>query len=147
MVLEDYLDFHFQTICEDGSPDEIGDIFCTMWRQCIIGDFTLVTNALAKEYVRHEMVSKSEGLTGGDAADDSDNDDNNNESELLLQEALSAHKAASRSNNNMESINENDEQQDMLIDSENIEIAQTLPKVDPDGWETVTKGKKSNKRI
>ena len=143
MVLEDYLDIHFQTICEDGSPDEIGDIFCTMWRQCIIGDFTLVTNALAKEYVRHEMVSKSEGLTGGDAADDSDNDDNNNESELLLQEALSAHKV---SINSMQSINEIDEEQAMIIDNENIEIVQTIPKVDPDGWETVTKGKKTNKK-
>ena len=26
----------------------------TMWRECSAGDFTLATNALAREYVRHE---------------------------------------------------------------------------------------------
>ena len=25
-----------------------------MWRECCTGDFTIATNALAREYVRHE---------------------------------------------------------------------------------------------
>ncbi len=54
LVLEDYLETNFSTICEDGSPGEIGELFCLMWRQCVEKDFTLVTNALAREFVRNE---------------------------------------------------------------------------------------------
>lgn len=28
-----------------------------MWRECSAGDFTLATNALAREYVRHEGIA------------------------------------------------------------------------------------------
>jgi hypothetical protein len=44
----------FNAILEDGSPDELGELLVTMWRQCGEGDFTIATNALAKEYMRHE---------------------------------------------------------------------------------------------
>ena len=54
LILEDVMENDFNTICEDESPDELGDLLCTMWRQCGEGDFNLVTNALAREYTRHE---------------------------------------------------------------------------------------------
>lgn len=43
-----------------------------MWRECSAGDFTLSTNALAREYMRHEVVSRSQGLEAGDAIDSDD---------------------------------------------------------------------------
>ena len=57
LILEDYMETEFNTILEDGSPDELGELLVTMWRQCGEGDFTLVTNALAREYVRHEGMA------------------------------------------------------------------------------------------
>ena len=45
-----------------------------MWRECSAGDFTLSTNALAREYMRHEVVSRSQGLEAGDAIDSDDED-------------------------------------------------------------------------
>lgn len=83
LVLEDYLETHFNTICEDGSPDELGELFVQMWRDCCNGDFTLVTNILAKEFVRHEMISKSQGLDSGDVVDDDDEMDANQQGYLL----------------------------------------------------------------
>jgi hypothetical protein len=44
----------FNTLCEDESPDELGELLVTMWKQCGDGDFTLATNALAREFTRHE---------------------------------------------------------------------------------------------
>jgi hypothetical protein len=54
LLLEDYMETDFNAILEDGSPDELGELLVTMWRQCGEGDFTIATNALAKEYMRHE---------------------------------------------------------------------------------------------
>ena len=33
-----------------------------MWGQCVTGDFTLVTNALAREYARSEVLDKCQGI-------------------------------------------------------------------------------------
>lgn len=35
-------------VCEDGSPDEIGEIVVTMYRQCAEGDFSLVNKVKIK---------------------------------------------------------------------------------------------------
>ncbi len=123
LILEDYLEQEFNTICEDGSPEELGEMFCVMWRKCCNGDFTMVTDVLAREYVRHEMVSKSQGLAGGDADSDDEGglDDNG---EALVAEA-------------METIQEDDS-------AMQEEEQEAPPLVDPDGWETVTR--KSNKK-
>lgn len=50
------MDSHFHTVCDDGSPEEIGELLCTMWRQCCTGEFGLVHSVLGKEFVRHEVV-------------------------------------------------------------------------------------------
>ena len=63
ILLEDYMDTQFSTVCEDGSCDELGELLVDMWRQCGDGDFNLVTNALAREFVRHETLSRSQGIT------------------------------------------------------------------------------------
>ncbi len=66
MVLEDFLETSFNTICEDGSPDEIGEIVVTMWRQCSTGDFSSVERTLAQERLRAGAAKQSVGIDGGD---------------------------------------------------------------------------------
>ena len=123
LVLEDYMETQFSTILEDNSPDELGDLLVTMWRQCGEGDFTLVTNALAREYVRHEVVRRSQGLEGGDAidSDDEGGDDGADTSAQLVAIAEGA----------------------MEMEDDDEEEEEAAPKVDPDGWETVARGKKT----
>lgn len=141
LLLEDYLDTNFQTICEDDSPDDLGELFCDMWRQCITGNTDLVTNALSREYVRHEMVSRSEGLDTGDADDGSD-DGEVNDSELALQEALasglSAEGLAAIPESGMDT--EGGEDESLPMEPEPVPVR------DPDGWETVARGKKVTKK-
>lgn len=134
LLLEDYLDTNFCTICEDGSPEELGDLFCTMWRECIVGNTNLVTNALSREYVRHEMVSRSEGLDGGDADDGSD-DEGATGAEEELNEAV---------RQQLEGVAEGD----METEEAEGDMAEAVlePVKDPEGWETVARGKKTKKR-
>ena len=73
MLVEDYVEGEFNMVCEDGSPDEIGEIVVTMYRQCAEGDFSLVNTTLAREKVRQNVVGLSSGLeAGGDVLDDSE---------------------------------------------------------------------------
>lgn len=137
LVLEDYLDTNFSTICEDGSPDELGEVFCTMWRQCCAGDFSMVTNVLAKEYVRHEMVSKSQGLEGGDTIEEGDEEEENGtdgaetnqQVEQMVQQALA--QGQQRDAGEMQ--------------TDGPEEQQAPPLVDPDGWEMISRGRKAKK--
>jgi hypothetical protein len=46
LLLDDIMESSFNTICEDESTDEIGQLLCTMFHQCCNGDLTLVTEAL-----------------------------------------------------------------------------------------------------
>jgi pre-rRNA-processing protein TSR2 len=137
LLLEDYLDTNFCTICEDGSPDELGDLFCSMWRECIVGNTNLVTNALSREYVRHEMVSKSEGLDGGDADDGSD-EEYGNEAEDAVNEAVREQLGA---------VVEGDMETEDAEAPPLVAVEPTPERAkDPDGWETVERGKKTKKR-
>lgn len=77
----------FQTICEDGSTDELADIFLTMWRETGVGNFALVTNALAREFQRHEIVTASVGLEGGDAIDSDGEDEAEGDAMMMEEEA------------------------------------------------------------
>eukprot|EP01036_Dinobryon_divergens_P031185 gene31185-40544_t len=88
LVLEDFMEVNFNTICEDGSADEVSDLLCTMWRQCSVGDFTLVHNALAREYVRHEaeILNNSQGVTADGDADDEMMDDVNEEDDAAMED-------------------------------------------------------------
>ena len=122
LELEDYMESEFNTVCEDGSYDELGELFCKMWRECCEGNFTMVTDILAKEYVRHEMVSKSQGLSNGDADDDSDNENNVEDAEEMIREAL-------------------EEVQEDGNAMAQEEEAEAPPLVDPDGWAGTPVGK------
>lgn len=60
-------------VCEDGSPDEIGEIIVTMYRQCAEGDFSLVNSTIERERARQDVVARSTGLeAGGDVLDESE---------------------------------------------------------------------------
>lgn len=114
LILEDYLETHFSTICEDGSPEELGELLVEMWRQCLAGDFTLVHNALAREYVRHEVVTRSQGLDNGDIDEDSDNEETAERQEGAI----------------LETIQEIEEEEEKM------------PLVDEEGFTSVVRGKK-----
>lgn len=130
LILEDYLESNFNTICEDGSPDQVGEIFCTMWRQCIEGNYQMVTDILAKEFVRHEMVTRSQGLVGGDVDDESDDGVDN--SELL--EAVE------------EAVKEETEEQEQTMQTEEDTAPELVPMKDPDGWEVVDRSNNKKKK-
>jgi hypothetical protein len=98
LILEDILETDFNTECEDGSTDELGDLFCSMWGQVGEGDFTLVTNALATEFARHETISKCRGIEGGDECDSDDEEEDKvavgTNEELLAAAAAAAEQRA-----------------------------------------------------
>lgn len=134
LVLEDYLETHFNTICEDGSPEELGELFVQLWRQCCAGDFAMVRDIMSKEATRNKasVVSSSQGLSGGDADDGSDDDDGDGKD--LLEEAMGQA---------MGTILEEEEMGETM-ETENDTAP---PLVDADGWETVVKkGKKSGSK-
>ena len=135
ILLEVYMEVCFNTICEDGSYDELGIKFCNMWKECIMGKTDMVSAELGKEYQRHEMVSRSEGLDTGDADDGSDDGEMNEGAEEAIQEAVA--QALSAGGEGMEIEGE----------SESLKQKNLPPIRDPDGWETVARGKKiANKK-
>ena len=158
LVLEDYLDTQFKTICEDGSPDEIGEILCTMWRQCLAGDFGLVKDTIARESTRKEMVSKSEGLVNGDAMDDDDEDDVGEEEDIIasnhdgasLRGVLSVFRSSSDEVQlqQLESIAEDvDEEMDIDNSQQPQPVAQVeIQNLETDEWAVVTRGKKTKQK-
>lgn len=100
-----------------------------MWRQCVAGDFTLVTNSLAREYVRHEMVSRSQGLSNTGDAMDSDEEREEGAAGGAADLAAIAEDGDEADGTAMDAVEEVEE-----------------PRVDPDGWETVKRGKAKGKK-
>lgn len=129
LVLEDYMETHFNTMCDDGSPDEIGELLALMWRQCCTGNFELVSTTLGREFVRHETILKCQGVeASGDVLDSDDEDgmagipeDIGAELTEATAEAVAADAAATEA--------ETDGEATMTVD--------------PDGWETVVRGTKA----
>ena len=74
-ILEDYMEAHFNTMLEDGSPDEIGELLCDMWRKCCVGDFEAVNIVKTKERMRPSITGQCQGLEGGDVIDSDDEND------------------------------------------------------------------------
>ena len=48
-----------------------------MWNECVVGNFNLVTNALAREYQRSEVLEQCQGVdqSGDDMLDDDEDDE------------------------------------------------------------------------
>ena len=88
LLLEEYMEVYFNTICEDDSLDELGIKFCDMWKECIVGKTDKVSEELSKECQQYEMVSRSEGLDTGDADDGSDDGEMNEGAEEDIQRRL-----------------------------------------------------------
>lgn len=119
------MDTQFATELEDGSPAEIGEIICTMWRQCGEGNFNQVTDTLSREFQRHDVLSRSQGLCGGDVMEDSDSEGEECSQGVEIDAIASATLASTSS---------------MFV--EETPIANVFgftaePPVDADGWETV----------
>ena len=117
VLLEDFLETEFSTVCEDDSPSEIAELLLDMWRQCCAGDFLLAINALARDYARHEVINLSQGMNM-DSDDDADEDLREGADPLAISSTIV-----------MEEV-----------------IEEPLPRVDKDGWEMVTRGKSARKR-
>ena len=153
LILEDFMEVNFNTICEDGSADEVSDLLCTMWRQCSVGDFTLVHNALAREYVRHEaeVLNNSQGVTADGDADDEmmDEDGNEDEDEVMEDEDnVDSRTEPIRSDADVPrtALDVDMNQVAVEIDT-NTSVFQSIESnisssiMQDDGWETVQKGK------
>lgn len=133
LVLEDYLETYFNTICEDGSPEEIGELLCVLWAECIAKNYGRV-NALTERLAqrrRDEIMHASQGLAKGDEEDSDDDDAGAENPEQLIQEAMAASGA-------LQMIAEEDEEEE-----------NAPPLVDADGFQMVQhhkgKGKKNHK--
>lgn len=127
MLIEDYVDQEFSMVCEDGSPEEIGEILIQMWRECSEGNFNLVQNIIGRERDRQmrNPLTQSQGLEGGDIIDENEEDNNHD-------------------NDNYNNINNNSI--DMFeITEPQEEYVRPGPIIDEDGFETVVRGKKSRK--
>jgi hypothetical protein len=116
LILEDSLESDFNTICEDESTEELGELIVTLWRTCGEGDLTLLNKVLSTESLRATVIQQSRGLEGGDEID-SDNENDGTTLEAVLE-------------GNEKAI------------EEDMEMEEAPPLVDPDGWQTVTKPKK-----
>jgi hypothetical protein len=116
-LIEDYVDAEFSMVCEDDSPDELGELLTIMWRECTEGKFDLVNNALGREseQARQGVIASSQGLEGGDAIDEDEDEDGGDYSEETMQQYEEAMEAAG-------------------------------PVVDEDGFETVARGKKGKSK-
>lgn len=87
MLVEDFVDSEFNMVCEDGSPDEIGEILVTMYNQCGEGNFSLVQSTVAREASMQNMISRSSGLEdGGDAVDDTDQGNSSQDMNTIVEE-------------------------------------------------------------
>ena len=133
LVLEDYLETYFNTVCEDGSPDEIGELLCILWAECIAKNYGRVNMLIERlaQRRRDEVLQQSQGLAKGDEADSDDDDDMDSDphrSEALIQEALAESGA-------LQAIAEDD----------NEVKEDSPPLVDADGFQTVVGNKKGKK--
>jgi hypothetical protein len=125
------METHFSTICEDGSTDELGEMFVTMWRQCCEGDFTLVTNALSREFQRHEVLSQCQGISNTGDVMENDEDDVSLANNVDVMQSI---------------IEEESMDVGQITDrTENQEEKMTSQQVGSDGWEMVSRGKSKSK--
>jgi hypothetical protein len=78
MLIEDYCDEEFSMVCEDGSPEEIGELLVQMWRECSEGEFRLVSNVCGRERDRlaSNPLEHSQGLEGGDVIEGPEDEEN-----------------------------------------------------------------------
>jgi pre-rRNA-processing protein TSR2 len=134
-VLEDYMESNFNTVCDDGSADELGELFVDMWRKCCAGEFAMVQDILEKERKRASVTGQCTGLEGGDAIDDDDDEDVSDGmalNDMVKERALEALAE--------EVDGEGGEKMDADDDGE-----EAPPLVDADGFTTVATGKKKKK--
>mmetsp|Transcript_2723 Transcript_2723/g.3876 ORF Transcript_2723/g.3876 Transcript_2723/m.3876 type:complete len:200 (-) Transcript_2723:231-830(-) len=117
--LEDFLDAQFHTVAEDGSLSEVASIILEMFQKCGVQDMSLVNNVLARE----QQLLPSQQL-GQKVADE--NDDDSDEDMNVGSNAQPTAQLATIVENNMEEVQKGGEAM-----------------VDADGWETVSKPRRS----
>jgi hypothetical protein len=69
------MDTDFNTLLEDGSADEVGELLVNMWRLCAGGDFSLVETVISKESRATDVLRESRGIDRGDEMDSDDEND------------------------------------------------------------------------
>lgn len=133
LILEDSMDTDFNTLLEDGSAEEVGELLVNMWRLCAGGDFSLVETVMSKESRVVDVLSQSRGL---DRGDEMDSDDEN--------EGLDVADAVASSIEHPSS-SEMEESMDLpLPDSLPTDSSDRSRMYDEDGWEIA--GKRRTRR-
>jgi len=153
LILDDVMETNFNTICEDESTDDLGQIMCDMFNQCCVGDLTNVQRTLNQEQARNmaNFVGRSVGIERGDEIGDDDDEDmsniaeNNIEVNTVFAAALanannSLFSHATTSNNGIPTPKHNITSS--TNDMETSEPQEKVSTVDADGWETVVKKNK-----
>ena len=138
--MDDALESDFNTLCEDESTDEIGNILVNMWRECGDGNFERVHQIISRERLRStDVIKQSQGLESGDMIDsDDENEGGELEAEIgARDESIIPFEFSSASSSIADVA--------MMVESSEAPELVEAPVADPDGWETVTKPKKTNK--
>ena len=139
LVLEDFMETYFNTLLEDGSSEEIGELFCNMWRKCSTGDFSVVDEVRRKEAQRPQVAQMSKGLDASGDILEGDDDDSECVSNTVFRQAV-AHQ--------MERIREEDAEDDVAKESAEEVGATEMSVVDADGFMLVQTGKsKKSKKV
>lgn len=140
-ILEDYMEANFNTVCDDGSSEELGELFVDMWRKCCAGDFEMVQTIMAREKNRAHITGQCQGLQGGDAIDE-DDDDSDGEGDGAALNSMVRERA-------LEVLQEEGAAEKMIAeeggDGMDEDAEEAPPLVDADGFETVVSGKKKKK--
>lgn len=156
LVLEDFMETHFNTLLEDGSSEEIGELLCTMWRACSVGDFAMSSEIRRKEALRPQILQLSRGLdSGGDAilqGDDDDDDDDGGEGgdsqcipNAVFQQAVAQQLRRIREEEDVAEEGEEGEEGGMRGQAGAAKEAEEEMAVDPDGFMLVQTGKARKK--
>lgn len=135
-ILEDYMESNFNTVCDDGSAEELGAVFVEMWRKCRDGDFEMVQGILEKERKRVSVTGQCQGLEGGDAIDE----DSEDESDGLALNKMVRERA-------LEALTEEESGEKMEYGDEgDVDGKEAPPLMDADGFTTVVAGKKKKNK-
>ena len=130
-----------------------------MFNQCYTGDFTLVTETIGKECVRHQIIQKSQGLsaTGDMESDDEDDDQEQlNENNSAMMHASNAalnsgigmggFGGMSGLGGTVFNMNTGNNNTDTSMEQEQVPVyVKPAPIIDDDGFETVVKHRKPKK--
>ncbi len=142
LILDDVMEAHFNTICEDESTDELGHLMCVMFNELCVGNMSMLERTLTQERSRPGAVTKSVGIENGDELDSDEemeeNRANNGDISSVFTSALAAAQPVAGTGTGTGDG-------DGMEMEEEAPTEPAAPRVDADGWETVVKSGRKKK--